>query len=75
MYADDNTMRFSSVVNNDDCVESAVVEMQNGDLAVYYGEKKELNNTEYYVFFGATRDYFVPFDTAIDLKVLDVQLY
>lgn len=75
LYADDNTMRFSSVVNNDDCVESAVVEMQNGDLAVYYGEKKELNNTEYYVFFGATRDYFVPFDTAIDLKVLDVQLY
>lgn len=74
-YCDDNTMRFYSVINAGDYVESAVVEMANGDLTVYYGENEELHGVTYYKFFGAKRDYFVPFDAAIDLKVMDVQLY
>lgn len=63
-------MQFASVINMDDKVSSAVVIMPDGEKAVYYGEKdKDIE------FFGAKKDYHIPFSIARYLRVVDVVTY
>ena len=72
----DNTLRFARVLEIDDEVSSAVVEMPNGVKAVYYGETViESDGTVNIAFFGPERDYIVPIKLAKKLKVLNVELY
>lgn len=68
-------MTFQSVYNVDDNVSSAVVEMEDGELAVYYGQKGSLHEELYIEFFGAKKDYIIPYETAKNFRVIDVQLY
>ncbi len=72
----DDTLRFGRVLEIDDNVASAVVEMIDGTKVVYYGEIRVFpNGAEKVVFFGSNHDYLVPIKLAKHLKVLNVELY
>ena len=71
----DTEMTFRAVMHVDDNVSSAVVEMEDGELAVYYGQKGSLHDELYIEFFGAKKDYVVPYEKAQHFRVMDVQLY
>lgn len=74
---DDKTLTFADILRNDDNIASAVVELPNGESAVYYGQKwynaeGKISKIE---FFGPTKDYLVPAKQALTFKVTDVELY
>lgn len=75
LYINNDSLTFEDVLNVDDKVDSAVVEMSDGNKAVYYGETIDHFGKPYVVFFGATQDYVVAMNDAKSYKVLDVQLY
>lgn len=73
---EDDTLRFARVLEIDDNVSSAVVEMPNGIKAVYYGETVVgTDEVVRVVFFGPERDYLIPIKSAKRLKVLNIELY
>lgn len=73
---EDDTLRFVRVLEIDDSVSSAVVEMPNGVKAVYYGETMVASDGSIrIVFFGPERDYLIPINSAKQLKVLNIELY
>lgn len=73
---EDDTLRFARVLEIDDNVSSAVVEMPNGIKAVYYGETVVgTDGVVRVVFFGPERDYLIPIKSAKRLKVLNIELY
>lgn len=73
---EDDTLRFVRVLEIDDSVSSAVVEMPNGIKAVYYGETLSApDGSILIVFFGPECDYLIPINSAKKLKVLNVELY
>ena len=73
---EDDTLRFARVLEIDDNVSSAVVEIPNGVKAVYYGETVvDQDGIVRVVFFGPERDYLIPIKPAMRLKVLNVELY
>lgn len=75
-FKEDDTLRFARVLEIDDSVSSAVVEMPNGVKAVYYGETViGSDGVVRVVFFGPERDYLVPIKSASRLKVLNIELY
>lgn len=75
-YKEDDTLRFSRVLETDDSVSSAVVELPNGVKAVYYGETVVTpDGSIKVVFFGPECDYHIPIQSAKRLKVLNVELY
>ena len=69
-------LTFAYVLQNDDKIASAVVEMPNGESAVYYGQKLYRNNKVYRIeFFGSTQDYLFAAETARGFKVTDIEMY
>lgn len=72
----DTCIRFSQVLDMDDCVSSAVVLMDDGRQAVYYGETVTApDGTVKIVFFGDVKDYVVPVRDAKELIVVDIEKY
>ena len=73
---EEHELTFAYVLQNDDRIASAVVEMPNGESAVYYGQKLYRDNKIYRIeFFGPTQDYLVEAETARNFKVTDIELY
>lgn len=65
---------FQDVILCENLIESAVVEMLDGSKAIYLGEKLiKRRNSINYVFMGATKDYIVPHNKAIQLRVLEIE--
>lgn len=74
---EEHKLTFVDVIRNDSKVASAVVELPNGESAVYYGQKwynaeGKISKIE---FFGPTRDYLVPIKQALTFKVTDIEFY
>lgn len=74
---EEDVLTFARVLAQDDEIESAVVEMPNGESAVYYGQKlyDESGNIKMIELFGATEDYLVPVEEAKGYTVTDVAFY
>lgn len=75
LYADNEHLTFEDVFEQNDKVDSAIVEMPDGNKAVYFGEIIHHFGKPYVVFFGANQDYTVALEDANFYKVLDVQTY
>lgn len=72
-----DVLTFGRILDQDDHVASAVVEMPDGSSAVYYGEKlyDDAGYVSYIEFFGAKEDYLVPVEEAVTYKVIDIEMY
>lgn len=74
---EEHEITFLDVLKKDDKIASAVVELPNGESAVYYGQKwynaeGKISKIE---FFGPTKDYLVPVKQALTFKVTDIEFY
>lgn len=72
--------KFSDVMICEDLIESAIVCMPDGNLAVYNGEKiirkqhkSKKQTVSRYIFKCGKKSYNIPADEAMDLKVIDVE--
>ena len=73
----ESKITFSDVLAIDDEVASAVVVLPNDAEAVYYGETVQ-DDCGYIigiVLFGSDKDYTLPIDAVINLKVTDIERY
>ena len=68
---------FADIIDCEEIIESAVVEMRDRTQAVYLGEKRVSNVTgkTEYVFFGPEQDYVISEQLAKDLRVISTELY
>lgn len=73
----ERAITFADVLRKDDRIASAVVELPNGESAVYYGQKwyNSDNKISKIEFFGPTKDYLVPVKQALTFKVIDIEFY
>ena len=66
-------VRFQSIYRKRH-LKSAVVRMPDGELAVYFGEKKIIDGVKHFMFFGAEQDYEISHDSAMSYEVLEVEI-